>query len=194
MQIACAFLRCEALEKGADAAPDAVDGAFVSLAEQDFKLCEDLLDRVEVGAIGRQEDESGARGADGPSDSVALVGAEIVHDDNVAGLERWHQHLLDIGTEALAVDRAVDDAGRSDPVVPECSEEGHGPPMAVRDLSPEWDAPSPPAMGAGHVGLRPGLIDEDETGRIDFRLVPSPPGAAACDVRTILLGREHGFF
>jgi hypothetical protein len=25
-------------------------------------------------------------------------------------------------------------------------------------------------------------------------LVPSPPGAAARDVRTILLGREHGFF
>ena len=52
MQIACAFLRCEVVEKGADAAPDAVDGAFVSLTEQDFELCEDLLDRVEVGAIG----------------------------------------------------------------------------------------------------------------------------------------------
>jgi hypothetical protein len=25
-------------------------------------------------------------------------------------------------------------------------------------------------------------------------LVSSPPGAAARDVRTILLGREHGFF
>jgi hypothetical protein len=25
-------------------------------------------------------------------------------------------------------------------------------------------------------------------------LVPSPPGAAARDVRTILLGCEHGFF
>jgi hypothetical protein len=25
-------------------------------------------------------------------------------------------------------------------------------------------------------------------------LVPSPPGAAARDIRTILLSREHGFF
>ena len=29
-------------------------------------------------------------------------------------------------------------------------------------------------MGAGHVGLGPGLVDEDQTGRID-RLVPLPP-------------------
>ena len=38
------------------------------------------------------------------------------------------------------------------------------------------------------------LIDEDETSRIDFKLVPLPPGAAAGDVMAILLGREHGFF
>jgi hypothetical protein len=78
--------------------------------------------------------------------------------------------------------------------VPECCEESHRPPMAVRNLSPERRAPSPPTMGAGHVGLCPCLIDEDETGRIDFRLVSSPPGATARDVRTILLGCEHGFF
>jgi hypothetical protein len=147
-----------------------------------------------VGAIGWQEDKPGAGGADGGSDGVALVRAEIVHDDNVAGSQRWHQQLLDIGPEALTVDRSVDDAGRRDPVVPEGRKEGHRALMAVRDLSPEGSAPSPPAMGSGHVGLCPGLIDKDKTGRIDFRLVPSPPGAAARDVRTILLGREHGFF
>lgn len=182
------------LEKAANLTPDGFEGAFFGFAEQDFELCEDLLDRIEVWAIGRKEDEPCARSPDGSSDSGALVGAEIVHDDNVAGLERWHQQLLDIGTEALAVDRPVDDAGRRDPVVAECREESHRPPMAVRDLSLERDAPSPPAMGTGHVGLRPGLIDEDETGRFDFRLVPSPPSAAARDIRTILLSREHGFF
>jgi hypothetical protein len=49
-------------------------------------------------------------------------------------------------------------------------------------------------MGPRHVGLCPRLIDEDETSRIDFMLVPLPPGAAAGDIRSILLGREHGFF
>ena len=49
----CTFLRREVLEKRANASPDAFDGAFVSLAEQDFEFCEDLLDRIEVGASGR---------------------------------------------------------------------------------------------------------------------------------------------
>ena len=122
------------------------------------------------------------------------MGAEIVHNDDIAGLEGRHQHLLDIGAEALAVDRPVDDAGRGDAVMPECRKEGHRAPMAVWNLSPERGPTSPPAMGTGHVGLCPRLIDEDETSRIDFKLVPLPPGAAAGDVRAILLGREHGFF
>jgi hypothetical protein len=109
-------------------------------------------------------------------------------------MEGRHQHLLDIGAEALAVDRPVDDAGRGDAVMPECRKEGHRAPMAVWNLSPERGPTSPPAMGTGHVGLCPRLIDEDETSRIDFKLVPLPPGPAARNVRSILLGREHGFF
>ncbi len=57
-------MRREVLEKIADATPDAIDGAFFRLAEQDFELCEDLLDRIEVGAIGWQEDKPGAGGAE----------------------------------------------------------------------------------------------------------------------------------
>ena len=146
-RIVCTLLRCEVLEKVANATPHAIDSALFGLSKQGFELCEDLLDRVEVGAVGRQEEEPGARGADRLPDSGSLVGAEIIHDDNVAGLERWHQQLLDIGTEAFAVDRPVDDAGRHDLVVPECRKECHRPPMAMRNLSPERDAPSPPAMG-----------------------------------------------
>jgi hypothetical protein len=64
------------LEKASDAA-EVVDGAFFSLAKHDFGLCEDLLDRIEVGVIGRQEDEPGAGGADGTSDGAALVGPKL---------------------------------------------------------------------------------------------------------------------
>ena len=141
-----------------------------------------------------QEDEPCIDGADSPADRAPFVGAEIVHNNNIAGLQCRHQHLLDIGAEALAIDRPVDDAGRGDAVMPKCRKEGHRAPMAVRDLSPEREPTSPPAVGTGHVGLCPRFINEDETGRIDFKLVPLPPGAAAGDVRAILLGREHGFF
>jgi hypothetical protein len=48
--------------------------------------------------------------------AFTLVTAEIVDDDNVAGLERRHQNLLDIGEEAFAVDRSIDHAGSIDAV------------------------------------------------------------------------------
>ena len=47
----------------------------------------------------RQSKSSGAQ--------LALVAAEIVHDDNVARLERRHEELLDIGFEAFANDRSI---------------------------------------------------------------------------------------
>jgi hypothetical protein len=48
-------LRCEAVEELTDALPCGLDRAFAGFAEQGLELCEDLLDRVEVGTVGRQE-------------------------------------------------------------------------------------------------------------------------------------------
>jgi hypothetical protein len=54
-----------------------------------------LLDRVEVGRVRRQEDESGTDPANGRSHGLALVAAEIVdHDDLIIiCLKGWGQNL-----------------------------------------------------------------------------------------------------
>jgi NAD(P)-dependent dehydrogenase (short-subunit alcohol dehydrogenase family) len=52
------------LEQTADEPPNAFDGALLGLAEQEFYLCEDLLDRIQVGAVRRQDDEPCIDGAD----------------------------------------------------------------------------------------------------------------------------------
>ena len=70
---------------------------FGGLAEESFEFGEDLLDRIEIGTVGRQEEQLGAGRPDRASDGFSLVTAEIVDDDNVAELKRWHQNLLDIG-------------------------------------------------------------------------------------------------
>ena len=44
------------------------------------------------------------------------MAAEIVEDDDVALPQGRQEQLLDIGAEALAVDRTVEDAGCGDPV------------------------------------------------------------------------------
>lgn len=164
------------------------------LPEPVLELGEDLLDRVEVRAVGRQEEAVGADGADRLPDSFALVAAEVVEDDDIAGPEGGSQELLHIGAEALAVDRSVEDAGRVDPIDPEGSEEGERAPAAMRRLADQAFAARPPAPERGHIGLGPGLVDEDEPPRVDRRLPGAPSGAAARDVGAVLFTGERGFF
>ena len=60
-----------------------------------------------------------------------LVGGQIVHDDDVAWPQLGNERLFDIGEKGVAVHRAVEDHGRSDPVVTQRGGEGGGFPMAM---------------------------------------------------------------
>jgi hypothetical protein len=62
------------------------------------------------------------------------VADEIVHDDHVAGLERRHEELRDIGFEPFAVDRSIKDARRVDPGRAQGRKECGRLPMPVRRL------------------------------------------------------------
>ena len=65
------------------------------------RLCEDLLDRVEVGRVGRQEQQPSPSAPDGRAHGRVFVARQVVHDDDVAGRERRHEALLDIVGKAL---------------------------------------------------------------------------------------------
>ena len=64
------------------------------------------LDGIEVRAIGWPGPEGGPGSLDGALDAGDLVGPEIVGNDDVAGVQGRHQDLVDVGAEALAIDRA----------------------------------------------------------------------------------------
>jgi hypothetical protein len=49
-------------------------------------------------------------------------------------------------------------------------------------------------MGAGHVGLRPGLIDEDQARGVKIWLRLEPGAPAPQDIRPILLARMASLF
>ena len=119
---------------------------------------------------------------------------KIVHDDNVALLERGDQDLLDIGKEGLAVDGAIQHEGRGDRVVSQCGEKRQRLPMAVRDLGDERLAAAAPAARAGYVGFGPGFVNKNKTRWINPGLVFFPAEAASGDVGAVLLGGEQGFF
>ena len=65
----------------------------------------------------RQKDEARADVPDRPSHGLSLMQVEVVEDHDVARLEGGRKELFDIGVEALAVDRPVEQAGRLDAVV-----------------------------------------------------------------------------
>lgn len=113
-QVVSAFTWREGFEDVGDAIGDVVEAPFLGLSQKLLELGEHLFDGIEVRAIGGQVEKPCAGGFEGAPDGLRLVAAEIVHDDNVAWLQRWQEELFDIAEEALAVDRAVQQARRGD--------------------------------------------------------------------------------
>ncbi len=109
-------IRGKAFEDFAAGGGDGLVGSRSDFSQQGFELGEELFDRVEVRGVFRQEDEASSDVADRLPHGLAFVRAEIVEDHDIAGLERRDEELFDIGAKALAVDGAVEQAGRVDAV------------------------------------------------------------------------------
>jgi hypothetical protein len=91
-------------------------------------------------------------------------------------------------------DRSVDDAGRGEAVATQRRQEREGSPSPEGRFGDEAFASGASAMGARHVGLGPGLVDEDKPPRIDPRLTRLPPFTPPGDVRSVLFGGAKTFF
>jgi len=177
-----------------DVTPGVLDGALLRLPHPVLDLSEGLLDRIEVGGVGWQEPEPCSGGLDDLADGDCLVTAEIVHDDDVAGLEYRYEQLLDIGTETLAIDRSVEDTWCGQPVAAQRAEEGQCAPVAVRGEAAQALAAGCPSAQRRHVGLDPCFIDKDQPARIETGLQGPPAPTTADNVGTGLLKGEQRFF
>lgn len=174
--------------------PDGCDGALPGFAQQVLEFGEGLFDRIEIGAVGRQIEEPGAGCADRLPDSFVFVTAEVVEDDRVAMRQLWNKHLLNIGEEAFAIDRAIEDVRSDDAGSGQPGDEGLGQPMAVRNIRDAPFAHRTPAIKRRHVGLGPCLIDTDKTRDVNVRLHPEPRGAPPGHVGPLLFGGVKRFF
>ena len=125
---------------------------------------------------------------------LALVRSQIIHDDDVAGLEGRGEDLLDVGQEAVAVDRAVDEPWRGDAVMAQSGDEGHGLPATVGHHGREALAARRPPEQWRHIGLGPGLVDEHQAGGIYATLIGLPLGAPPGDVGSIALAGDQRLF
>jgi hypothetical protein len=64
----------------------------------------------------------------------------------------------------------------------------------VRHLGNQTAAAGTAPVPPGHVGLGPGLVDEDQASRVKPALMLLPPGAPSGDVGAILLAGVQAFF
>lgn len=181
-------------EEPCDGGLDLLEATGVCLAQECLELGERLLDRVQVGTVGWQVKQSGTGGFDRLADPGDLVGTEIVHDDDVATCQRGGQHLLDIGEEQLAIDRSIEHAGGDQAILAQAGYEGGGLPVPMGYCINQPVAHRGPAIEPDHVGLGPGLIDEDQPARVQLRLVLAPLRPGLGDVRSILLGGPERLF
>lgn len=149
-----------------------------------LELGEDLLDWIEIRAVGGQEDEVCSSHADGFSGWFAFVGTEIVEDDDVTIGQSWNKNLFDIGGEDVPVDRSVDHPRGIDAVMAQGTDENECFPVPVRYACVQSLSARAPAAQGCHIGLDPCLVEEDEASGVNPALVGFPARSFAGDIRT----------
>ena len=188
-----AFLRGKEVDSAADEVPEGVDGPSLSLAQQLFEFGEGHLDRIEIRAVGRQEQEASAGAGDEARGGFILMARQVVEDHGVAFAQHRDEDLLDIGEEALGVDRPIEYKGRDQPLAGQAGKEGRRLPVSVRRMAQGTCPDVGPGVTTRHRRRRPGLVKEDEpTAKAGLRAPPLLP--ALNDVGTILFAGVHGFF
>jgi len=184
----------DGFEELGDSGLDLLEAARICLSQQRLELGERLFDRVQVRTVGRQIEQLRANRADRSPYRWIFVAAQIVHHHNVACPQGRNQELLHPGEETLCVDRTIQDARRGDAVTSQSSHEGECLARAVWHFVDQTLPSGAAAMHAGHVGLRPGLVDEDQAARINLALPLLPLAPSPGDVSTILLTGAQAFF
>ena len=164
------------------------------MSKQRLQLGEDLLDRVEVGAVGGEIEQAHAGGFEALADVCNLVGGKIVAHHDGAGLHFGDEMLDQPLVEDAAGHRSIDEHRCQDAVVLQAGDEGRGHPVTMGRLAQERLALLPPAISARHIGRGAGLVDKDERGEVKLLLRRAPDLAGNGDIQPALLSREDRDF
>ncbi len=122
------------------------------------------------------------------------MAAEIIEDNDVAGLEGWHQALLDPCSEGHRIDRSVEYKGSNDAVVAQAGKEGQVFQWPCGTLAISgWPRSYQPWVRV-HVGFDPGFIHEHQPARINPMLMGLPACPKSRHFRSVLFAGDQCFF
>jgi hypothetical protein len=188
------FLGAEGADYQSDSTTKPLDCSLGGRAQMLFHFAEALFDRIEVRRILRQIFQLRTDCFDCLAHASDLVSCKIVHDDNVAAIERRSQTLLDIRDEGRPVHWPVNDEGGDNPIVAQAGYEGDGLPMPVRGVANQSLAPWTSTVEPHHLGGGGRLVDKHQPRWVKQALLPNPAASRACDVGSSLFGGPQAFF
>ena len=180
-----------------DGLPEGVEASGGDASEMGLEFGEGHLDRVEIGTIGRQEEEPGASVGEALGGAAAFVDGEIVEDDDIALRQGRCELGLDVEIECDAIHGLVDDPWCAQPVAAQAGDEALGPPMSERGRGGKPLSAAAAASQPDHFGVDRGLVDEDEPVRLDphQRLAAyDPETVLLSDVNACAFRRHQRFF
>ena len=186
--------RREGIQGRAHRRPQARHRTRGDRAQAGFEFRKDLLNGIEVRAVGGQREQVGADGFNRLADPGHFMTGQIVEDDAVARLEGGGEDLFTRRHKGGAIDRPVKDRGGGELVGAERGNARRRLPLAVGDLRHEARAAPTAARAPGHLCLQRGLVEEDEPLPVPLRGLPPPVLPGHQDIRPLLFGGVQDFF
>ena len=102
-EVLAALVWSEEVADFSDGFDELIESSRANAPEMGFQLGECHFDGVEIRAAGRQGQEPAAMGFEHPGSSLALVGGEVVEDDDRPRLQLGDQNLFDIRVEGVPI-------------------------------------------------------------------------------------------
>lgn len=187
-------LGSDALKGTVDSFNEKLVGSGLLTSQGGLDLAPHLFNGIEVGRVGGQELDARADGLDELESGLVFVGAKVVHDDDVAGAQRRQEHFANIGAKDFRIGCSFDGHRGRRPVQAKGGDHRRRAPVPVRSAADQPLAASTAPAQAGHVRFCRRLVDEDEPGRIESALPPTPPLARPLDIDPVLLAGVQTLF
>ena len=164
------------------------DGAGLERAQLLFDLCPALFDRVKVRRVGWQVTKCGSGSFDEVAYAVDFVRSEVIHDDQLTGLQLRTQDVFEVSSEDVTIGGRFD-RHRSHPSGnADRSQYGQCPPASGRNSFFNARPVQRTSVTPRHFRGDAALVNEDELRRIDLSGFLLPEPALAFDSLTVLLG------
>ena len=181
-------------ERRGDEGGDLIEVAGTGGSQERFQFGKREFNGIEVGTVRRQESELGAYGFDRGPHLRLFVHREVVEHDDVASMQRRHQHLLDVGQEAQIIDGAVEHGRRTQTVRPQPHDDGVGLPVPAGRVIVDALAPQTPTIAAEQVRRDAAFIEKDVLAHVAERQPVLPAAPFSRDVGPPLLVGVDRFF